>query len=134
MYLYFNAQDFNKLVLGFFDKKIKLKKFETEPNLFLQTITNFFDTNKVDFQKVKGIAIVTGPGSFTALRSILSIVNTILLVQKIKVIEIKNETDLDDEKLFNQAVVKFKKGIGSTKFIRPHYNKEPNISFAKSKF
>ncbi len=97
-------------------------------------IVKFIEKNKINLQKIQGVAVVTGPGSFTALRTILSITNTILMVHEIKVLEIKNNKDLGDEDLFEQAIIKLKKGGGSTKFVKPHYDKKPNISFAKSKF
>lgn len=112
--------------------KVMLKgDYKVSENL-LNLVSKLLKKNKVKFSDLQGIITVTGPGPFTSLRIAVAIANTLAYSLKIPVagIEIKRK------KLTNTQAVKLgleklaKNETKSIEYIKPYYNKEPNITMA----
>ena len=80
--------------------------------------------------KLEGIVVVSGPGSFTALRIGLAVVNTLAWVYQIKNVGLSKDQFVDYEDLLAKGEERLKK---TTKWqiIEPAYGSEPNIGIGK---
>lgn len=129
MRLYINGQDINHLVLADIDDKTSLKKFNVEPEEYLRALDEFLSAHDSSAQKIKEIFVVIGPGSATALRSSLSIVNTMAFVLGIKLHGIEklvDEQDLDTVRLIGQN----KLGTIDNQTLMPKYAQEAKITLS----
>jgi tRNA threonylcarbamoyl adenosine modification protein YeaZ len=88
-------------------------------------------------RSVKFIAVVSGPGTFSALRLGVTTANALAWSLKMPLIEISAEEAIDEKKLIMILKRKIKdKKFMSNKFkpIIPKYGKEPNITQTKDEF
>ncbi|MBU1164032.1 tRNA (adenosine(37)-N6)-threonylcarbamoyltransferase complex dimerization subunit type 1 TsaB [Patescibacteria group bacterium] len=128
MILFIDTSDSAKATVALIDnqklkKKIEFKAKFKQAELLLKQIEKL----NINLNKLKGIIVIIGPGSFTALRIGATVANTLSWSLKIPVVGIK-QTDLD------QVVIKSEKLISkikNNKFVIPHYGKEPNITKSK---
>ncbi|MEK7168004.1 MAG: tRNA (adenosine(37)-N6)-threonylcarbamoyltransferase complex dimerization subunit type 1 TsaB [Patescibacteria group bacterium] len=104
-------------------KKIKGEKRQAE-NL-LNGVDLILKENKADLAKIKGIGVVTGPGSFTSLRIGVTAANVLAYALKIPAVGISLKEFKDNKDL----VGKILKKLAGKKFglVLPFYGKEPNI-------
>ncbi|OGY54349.1 MAG: tRNA (adenosine(37)-N6)-threonylcarbamoyltransferase complex dimerization subunit type 1 TsaB [Candidatus Buchananbacteria bacterium RIFCSPLOWO2_01_FULL_45_31] len=82
------------------------------------------------FDKLKGIAVVCGPGPFTALRIGIAVGNTLAWGLKIPVAGVK----LDEFSGYDQLAAVGEKKIKTAKkgsIVEPFYGKEPSITLKK---
>ncbi|PKL72297.1 hypothetical protein CVV26_02135 [Candidatus Kuenenbacteria bacterium HGW-Kuenenbacteria-1] len=140
MFLIINTAEKNKTTLIIFIHKLVNKNpefFLISKNSFkrnyhqteklLPFIDKLFKKNKRKIQDLKGIAIIIGPGPFTALRIGIIIANTMAYVLKIPIAEIKLNEFKNTKELIELSYKKFKKAkLG--KIAIPFYGKEPNIT------
>lgn len=131
MYLYINTSEQGKIKIALFNGKgmsasmskagtVKL----TEKLVFF--ITQLLNKQKITFKKLKGIVVVTGPGSFTSVRIGCVIANTLAQVLKIGIYG-AHADKLNSDQLILKAIPKIKK----SKFAIPFYDREPNITIPK---
>src|SRR3989338_8077622 len=90
-YFAMEAVDINKAALALTgaDGEIIAKqeiKFSIGNIKLLKRISDFLKKQKINFSDISGIITVTGPGSFTSIRTSLSIVNTWAAVESILVV------------------------------------------------
>src|SRR3989344_9136880 len=98
------AVDINKAVLALAgaDGEIIAKqeiKFSTGNIKLLKRISDFLKKQKLGFSDVSGIISATGPGSFTSIRTSLSIVNTWAAIESIPAVGLARADFLDFEDL-----------------------------------
>jgi tRNA threonylcarbamoyladenosine biosynthesis protein TsaB len=74
-----------------------------------------------DWQKLEGLIVYTGPGSFTGLRIGISTLNTIAYAEKIPIVGTTGENwlEIGQKRLQNQE---------NDKIVIPNYGAEPNIT------
>ena len=133
MYLYINTSSSEKIVLALLDKKgeiLKLKKISAvykHSEKLLSEINRIFVGIGLDLSDLKGIIIVIGPGSFTALRIGIATANTMAWSLDIPILGIENKNNSDDKILLDKN---FKKILNKKVFkqILPKYGREPNIT------
>jgi len=115
------------------DKLIKSKRFKAQykqAEKLLIEIQKLFKNQKLSINKITGIIVVRGPGSFTSLRIGMVVANTLAWSIKIPVVGIKlNEyDDLKNLAEISQLLMsKAKKNY----LVEPWYCKEPNITTKK---
>jgi len=90
------AVDINKAVLALIgaDGEIIAKqeiKFSVGNIKLLKRISDFLKKQKINFSDISGIITVAGPGSFTSIRTSLSIVNTWAAVESIPVVGLSRQ-------------------------------------------
>lgn len=136
MVLFINTSKADRLdVFLIKDKKVLDKinlvgDYKVSENL-LNLISKILKKNKVKFAQLKGIITVAGPGPFTSLRIAVAVANTLAYSLKIPVVGI----EMKEDKLTNSQAIKL--GLGKlgqakpVKYIRPFYDKAPNITKAK---
>jgi len=133
MILYINGQDITRIALGFqkdASSESIVEVFDASPEEYLARIDAFLKAQGAEVKAVTHVAAVAGPGSATALRTSLSIVNTIQFVQNVFTLGIEKETDEQDSDSFKKAAQDmsvFTKG----EFLYPMYTNDPKITKSK---
>lgn len=100
MMLYINGQDIRSFAIGFTapegSSMLKIIQ-ETSPEKYLQHIHDFLKDNDASVSEIEKLYAVVGPGSATALRTTLSIVNTIAFVSEVELIGVVKSQEEQDE-------------------------------------
>ena len=104
-----------------------------QSELLLSMIDKIFKKNKVRLPSLKYLAIVTGPGAFSALRLGIATANAMAWALNIPIIELNSdEASLGDKELV-KLIARKSKLTKSFKQAVPKYGKEPNITTPKVK-
>ena len=117
-------------VFLFDNYKIKKEIARDRKDVLLLLIDKIFKKNKKEAGKIGGIAVVSGPGSFTAVRSGVVAANLLGSLLKVPVIGLKQEefkSEIDFLKIGYEKMMKSKGG----KIVLPAYGREPNITKPK---
>lgn len=132
MNLIINTASPDKIMVTLFrDKKLlnslNIKAKRGQKDLLLRAIDRLLAKNKAKLKNLKGIIVVTGPGSFTGLRVGIVVANTLgqtlnIPVTGVKLADFGKLSDLAE--LGKQRLKRAKKGEA----VLPFYNKEPNIT------
>ena len=80
-----------------------------------------------DLKKLKGVIVIKGPGSFTALRIGVATANTLAWALQIPIIGVVWGENQDNQDLIIKGIKKLKK-TKKFKQIVPEYGQEPNIT------
>ena len=76
-FLYVNGQDIGALTLGLLTEAPLLETFTVGPEKFLESLDGFLTKHDLSVDTLDGALVITGPGSATALRGSLAIMNTL---------------------------------------------------------
>ncbi|NQV89802.1 hypothetical protein HQ487_00170 [Candidatus Uhrbacteria bacterium] len=97
MYLLIASQDIHSLTLGLSEgMEIQFEVTLVEsPEGFLSALNRFLHEQSVNLEQLKGVIVVTGPGSFTASRISTTIANGIAFTQSIPIFGLENPDRLD---------------------------------------
>lgn len=126
--------DKGKLLTGFArgDKFYKKNIFAAKSDRLLSLIDKILKSGKVEPGAIGGIIVVTGPGSFTAVRQGVVLANTFSYILKIPVVGVRADEFKNDDALLKIGYEKIKKvGVGG--ITLPFYGREPNITTPKPK-
>ncbi|NUM25200.1 MAG: tRNA (adenosine(37)-N6)-threonylcarbamoyltransferase complex dimerization subunit type 1 TsaB [Candidatus Buchananbacteria bacterium] len=134
MIMIINTADEAKVFVGLVNdaKLVSAKRFlarHRQAEKLLVAIDKILKQNKVTLSDLTGVAVVTGPGPFTALRIGVVTANTLAWSLQCPVLGIKNDEFTNDRSLAKLVSEKMKhqqRGI-----VVPFYNKEPNITKKK---
>lgn len=96
----------------------------TQSELLLGMIEKLLKSAKLKINGLTAIAVVSGPGAFSALRLGITTANTLAWSLQIPVIEVSSDQAVNDETLIKSLPIK------STDFkpVIPKYGSEPNIT------
>ncbi|MBI2475436.1 hypothetical protein HYV69_03375 [Candidatus Uhrbacteria bacterium] len=126
MILFLCAQDLGYFWLGLIKDKsfVVLEKINNSPEFILKKLDEFIITNNINIDKLDGISIVNGPGSFTASRLSLMIANGMHFAKAIPIFVVENPLKLEPEILIK------KNGTGkqSLDYVAPAYDRPPHIT------
>ena len=133
MYLFINTASSENIYLALVNqqgrvvikKNIRAKYQQSEK--LLPGVQKLMGRN---LKKLKGIIIVKGPGSFTALRIGVATANTLAWALQIPVIGVSWNEKEKMEDLIKNYLNKLKK-IKKFKAVWPEYGQEPNITKAR---
>ncbi len=129
--LYVNGSDIAKLTIGAIAENrasfaIPPKTFSVRPEEFLFTIDSWLREQRIDLKSISDLAVVVGPGSATALRTILAWANTFAFTQSIPMYSIELAPGVDD-----RAALIDLAGTHSVPMLRPLYANAPTITATK---
>lgn len=129
------AVDISKAVLALVgaDGEIIAKqeiKFSVGKIRLLKRVSDFLKKQKISFSNISGIIIVAGPGSFTSIRTNLSIINTWAAVENIPAVGLARTDFSDFDDLIKKGIAKLKK-TKDPKIIKPFYGRPPDITAPK---
>jgi len=126
MKLYVNGQDIAKIIVGSVDDGM-LVTHEVETEGFLEAIHTFVREQGEGYNNLEGIYVVVGPGSATALRSSLTIVQTIHFVEGTPLFAIEKMPEASDQDTIKQAIEHGE--LVDT--LTPIYQHSPRITISK---
>ncbi len=114
------------------DKRVKRAKYAGKhPNL-LVCLDKFLKKNRLSLEKLGGLVLLEGGGTFSGVRLATAVLNIIHLLTGIKVLGLdKRKYGEDWNKIFSAA----QKGLSKqskSHFIKPIYTGEPNITVSRS--
>jgi len=118
------------LALAKASKLIAQKRFKAQyqqGEKLLLAIDDLLQAKNYKLKAIKGIAVISGPGPFTALRIGVATANTLAWALGVPIIGIKLNEFQDLDQLAAVAEKKIKKASAG-KIIEPFYDKEPNIT------
>ena len=98
----------------------------------LKRISDFLKKQKINFSDISGIITVTGPGSFTSIRTSLSVVNTWANIMSIPAVGFSRQETASFEDLIKKGIIKLRK-MKHPKIIQPFYGRPPDITAPKMK-
>jgi len=104
MKLYVNGQDISRITVGSVDTESLITR-QVETELFLSVIHAFVTERARSYDNLESIYAVVGPGSATALRCTLSILQTIHFVEGIPLFAVEKNPDEADEATIARAIV-----------------------------
>lgn len=102
-------------------------KFSVGKMRLLKRISDFLKKQKINFSDISGIITVAGPGSFTSIRTSLSIVNTWTAVESIPAVGLARTDFSDFNDLIKRGMAKLRK-TKHPKIIKPFYGRPPDIT------
>jgi len=132
MILIINSSELEGLLVALADQnKIVIKvvvkaKFAHEEKL-LNTIDKLLRLKKIKLTKLTGLIVVSGPGSFSALRIGLAVANTIAWQLNIPIVGISKELFGSVEELYKLGK-KYLSRRSKFSLVLPFYNQAPNIN------
>jgi len=133
MYLYINTADGEKITLALIDKHgqiLKFKKIKAKYKQSEKLLVNIKKITDGKLQKIKGIIVIKGPGSFTALRIGLTTANVLAWTLKLPIIGLMSAEGADEKELIVKGYNKIKK-LKRFKAIIPAYGRQPHITVSK---
>ena len=100
MMLYVNGQDIGRLVLGLIQDgawNVAPQMFEVAPEEYLSTLDQFLlENGHARAEGIMEIALLVGPGSATALRTSVSMMNAIAFAKNIAIRVVEKAPEADD--------------------------------------
>ena len=130
MKLYVNGQDIHKLILGNVESG-DLSVYSGEPHTYLASMNTYFEQQGNQLQHIKELHVIIGPGSATALRAILSIMNTLRFVKEIPVYGYKKVQDISDEDCIRDIRLGRQTAVQNEEWLKPAYAHAPRITPSK---
>ncbi len=127
MLLFIDSTDHEKATLALIGKQVVIHQFEAHDlsEKLLPEIKKFFKKQKIDSANLKKIAVVTGPGGFSKVRTGVAVANALAFGLKIPLIGLnKNDVPADLAKI---------QSLSGQKMVEPYYDREPNITLSKKK-
>ncbi|MFW0862252.1 MAG: hypothetical protein ACKKL6_01570 [Candidatus Komeilibacteria bacterium] len=105
------------------------KSVKADKNVLLNHVVEWLEQEGVKLTQLQALAVFYSPASFSLLRAVTSIANTLAWSLGIAVYKIKGK-DASDVELAKALKTKIK-GKSSPSFIIPEYYKDPNITSSK---
>ena len=134
MYLFVSPHDLSYAVFGLVEGEVKgsvgalgdLRNVETRPEGILKALLDYLKGHRLEPRDLEGVVIVTGPGSSTALRAGVSIVNTLAFVHALPLLLIQNPDGKPLLDLLRGASL-----LETMDFAVPEYGRGPRITLPK---
>jgi hypothetical protein len=126
MMVYVNGQDIARIVLGVIDNdqwRIAPGTLSVRPEEYLLALEQFLADHQLAKESVTGFVVIVGPGSATALRASLTMVNTLAFALGVPVTPCEKFVDDSDQDVLHQLVEH-----AARSFVLPIYAHEPKIT------
>lgn len=132
MRLCLRGQDIGWITIGVRrnDGVTQWKRVDARPEQFLNSVLHLLKSWKVGLDDLTSVAVVTGPGSFTALRDSLTIANTIAYARSLPVASLTAKPTDEDAVVMERLT---KARTRTAAWAVPRYGAPANITKAKAK-
>jgi tRNA threonylcarbamoyl adenosine modification protein YeaZ len=124
--LFIDSSDEKVAKIGLFtEKSAKFHEFEADRMLsekLLPEISKFLTKNSLKLQNLTKLAVITGPGGFSKVRTAVATANALAFSLMIPIIGVKAGAKIEPKVLLEAS------GIEQ---VEPFYDREPNITFPK---
>lgn len=131
-YLFIHTLLADRLAVGLFNKSGLIDEVSDQSagghsKIILNLLDKLLKKNKFKLDDLKGVTVVTGPGSFTGIRIGLVVANALVYLLKIPALGVRADEFETTKDLIKLAQKKLSKMKGR-QFVLPFYGKEPNIT------
>lgn len=129
MFLLINTASSDKIFLAMMNSRGKINIGKTIQAKYQQSEKLLVGIDRLvgkNLKRLKGIVVIKGPGSFTALRIGVATANTMAWALGIPIVGLRL-SETEQEEMIKNGIKKLKK-IKKFKSILPEYGQEPNIS------
>ncbi len=133
MRLCIRAQDLKWFSFALADESGHVQKclrIAAPPESVFASLVKTLQAWEMTWEMITSIGVVTGPGSYTAMRTSITIANTIAFARHLPLCGAKGKAEATDESVFLK-LAKGKAKIGP--WILPAYGAKPMITKAKNK-
>ncbi len=126
MYLFLCSQDLHRLDLALVDTAHVLEQtsVETTPEQFLSVLDSQLSVWHTQLARLKGVIVVSGPGSFTSSRLTVTIANAISFALSLPMIAVENPDRLAVKELLKSIDFDTKQ----SEFAIPVYDRPAHIT------
>lgn len=130
MHLVILAQNLKSISVALFDNGLvcEHKDIQVAPESYLRSIDNALVEWKISLNEIKGVVVVTGPGSFTSSRVSTTIANALAFSRGIPIFTIENPNNFTLDSLFKSIDLSL---FSSVPFAFPCYNSPAHITKPK---
>lgn len=129
--LFLNTAISGEVMVGIFDEAgLVKKKSAGKSDKLLAMVDKIMKNKKIAPKDLYGIAVVSGPGSFTAVRQGIVAANMLGSLFRIPVVGIRLDEFGNDDELMTISRAKMKKAVPASR-AAPFYGGEPNITKSK---
>lgn len=131
MRLLLRGQDIGWATIGLArvkDQTSSWRRIAIRPEAILLTIQAELKKAGKSFADLTSIAVVTGPGSATALRTSLTVVNTLAFVHGLAVVGLKAKPAAADDQVMQALAIK---PARTGRVLVPDYGRAPTITSAR---
>ena len=115
------------LIRGGKIKKRIIREQYRHAEKLLPSVISLLASQKATSSDLRGIAVVSGPGSFSSLRVGVTLANTFAYALRIPIIGLESGMEISAKEI-EKKITKKKK----IAFVLPKYGKEPNITKKKN--
>ena len=128
MMLFLCAQDLHRLWIGLLQdtRVIEMQSFAASPEEYVFQLDAFLQSHTYTLEQLEGLCVVSGPGSFTSTRVMLTIANTLRFVYQLPTYVLQNPDHLEPRELLRVS------GIGSAiadgDYVATFYDRPPHIT------
>lgn len=133
MILFLAAQDISRMEAGLLDsggRLISFQNFLAAPEKYLATAAQFLFDHSTLLDSLEKIVVVSGPGSFTSTRIIVTIANSLAFAKSLPIIGVDNSARQNGEDLIRESGSSWaEQKIDG--FVCPIYDRPPHITIKK---
>ncbi len=124
------GQDLRRFELVLWEDGLSRASIVTDdpPEMYLSRIDAFFQEQSVSLTDLSTLLVVTGPGSFTASRISVTLVNTLAFTENLPIVPLENTDRLPLLELLRKTDIT---KLASVVHASPHYDRPPFITFQK---
>jgi len=108
-------------------KEPKIIELEGRSNVLLPKLAK----DRKNFQLLEGVCVVSGPGSFSAVRTGVLYANLLSRLKKVPLIGMMVEDAVDLSRLAKE-LTDGRRATEASKYVAPIYDAEPNITLPKN--
>jgi tRNA threonylcarbamoyladenosine biosynthesis protein TsaB len=128
MMLFLSAQDIHRLEAAIVgdDRLLHEASVAAPPEQFLASLNALMAGWGVEWKEVERVMVVTGPGSFTSTRLIITIANGIAFGENVPVVGVENPSREPLVELIRRN--EWKQAATQSAFAIPVYDRPPNIT------
>ncbi|MBU0614245.1 hypothetical protein KJ766_03115, partial [Patescibacteria group bacterium] len=130
MKLYINGQDIKMIHFAWIEDDINVKTFDVDPDDFLKVFDSFLRDSNAEIDDIDELYIVIGPGSATALRTILAIVNTLHYTKGIKLFGIKKNRATKDSDVVEDIQKMKAEFVENDSYLFPIYERDTGVTIS----
>jgi len=128
MFLFIHSQDMGKVCYGIATntQDVVMSSYEVSPEQNLATLDRFIKDHNMILSDVRGIVVVTGPGSFTASRLSVTMANTFAFVLSTPISGVENKDQRSSREIFLAWLTSVHDHPQT--FVTPTYQQPPHIT------
>ena len=131
MILFLRAQDIGSFEAAVDDRgRVISGSLSVPPERLLVSLRGLLEEWGVDGKSLERVVVVTGPGSFTSTRMIVTIANAIAFAENIPVLGLPNSERLSLVELIREG--RWQTIKADSPFASPLYDRPPNITVRKN--